>query len=390
MGSEFRVFLLTSALLASIAPAQNTTVPALLAGVEGGGGTNIPFGSNLACRYQVIYDVEELPWTGPRVMTGISIRPDFTPPGTAVPAKQYLDISVLMSTSPRRAADASATFADNYGTDAMWVLDHHIVQLPAQPAVTAGPRPANIDFVFTQPWIYGLTPAIGATPAPSSLLVEIWIHAQPSGSYRIDNLSSCVAPTGTFAPPGPACAVPGKPPLELTADSSMLAGSPYSWHLANTDPNTVFFLMVGATNTGGLFGVPTLPLPYPLFDPANPSLPSPGLPIFNHPAPDCFLSIDPMFWFAGVCDANGLGNVTLPLPSGRAEVGQTYFAQALVVAPSANPLRIITSVGRQTTICGPLGVARVYSFYDASTVPPQPLPLVGSVQQGVGPIIEVH
>ena len=36
--------------------AQSLTVPSSLAGVEGGSATNVPFGSNLACRYQCIYD----------------------------------------------------------------------------------------------------------------------------------------------------------------------------------------------------------------------------------------------------------------------------------------------------------------------------------------------
>lgn len=370
--------------------AQNITVPAVMNGVEGGGGTNIPFGSNLACRYQVLYDAQELPWSGPRVITGISLRPDFVAPNTPIAGKQYLDVSVLLSTSPRTANDVSSTFANNYGNDATWVVNHQLLQLPASPGAAAGPLPATIDFPFTQPFAYGMTPAIGTSPPPSSLLVEIWIHAQPSGIYRIDNLGGCVAPIATFVPPGAQCHVPGKPSIDLKSDTTMLAGSAYGWRIENADPNAPFTLAIGATNTGGLFGSPLAPLPVPLFDPTNPTLPSPTFAFLGYPAPDCWLSIDPALWFSGTCDANGVGTVITQLPSGRDVVGSNWYAQAVVFAPAANPLRIVTSIGRRATVCGPLGVARVFAFYDASTVPPQPLPLVGSMQYGVGPVLEIH
>lgn len=390
MGSETSRLLAVVLSCAAGALAQNPTVPATMVGVEGGGGTNIPFGSNLACRYQILYEQEELPWVGPRVITGISLRADNSPPGGTIAAKQYLDISVLVSTSPKTSATVSSTFADNYGVDATWVVNHQLTQLPAQGVVSAGPRPANIDFMFTTPWAYGLTPAIGTSPPPSSLLIEIWIHSQPPGTYRIDNLSSCVAPNWTFGNQGPACAVAGKPPIELTADVTMLAGSSYSWHVANADPNALFLLWLSPTATGGLFGAPSLALPFALFDPANPSQPPPALPVLGQSAPDCWINVDPLFWLAGVCDATGHGTTSLVLAAGRDVVGTTYHAQAIVAAPTVNPLLLITSQGRATTVCGPLGVARVYSFYNTTATPPQTLPTTGSVQLGVGPVLEVH
>jgi hypothetical protein len=79
-------------------------VPALLNGVEGGGGTSIPFGSNArACRIQCIYDAAELPWQGPRVLTAIKLHAaDNNTPNTAMAAKGWLQISVLVSTTDRR------------------------------------------------------------------------------------------------------------------------------------------------------------------------------------------------------------------------------------------------------------------------------------------------
>jgi hypothetical protein len=376
-------------ILATVVSAQNVTVPAVLAGVEGGGGTNIPFGSSQACRYQCIYDAEELPWTGPRVITGLLLRADNNTPNTPMAAKGWLDVSVLVSTTDRTAATASNVFAENRGSDATWVITNQLVQLPAQPAWPAGPRPANVPFVFAVPWAYGLTPATPTLPAPRNLLVEFHVHAQPSGPYRVDNMSSCTAPQATFGSLGPACAVPGNAPIALTADQSMLAGSTYTWHVANAPPTMPFLVALNATNTGGLFGNPAWPLPYPMFDPANPSLPSPALAVLQWPAPDCWLNVDPLVALGGITGAAGLGSATGQIPAGRPLVGQTFYAQAIVLAPTANPLRIVTSLGLASTVCGPLGVARVHAFYDGAATPPVSPPATGTVQVGVGLVFDV-
>jgi hypothetical protein len=377
-------------ILATVAAAQNVTVPAALAGVEGGGGTNIPFGSSQACRYQCIYDAQELPWTGPRVITGLLLRADNNTPNTPMPAKGFLDVSVLMSTTDRTAATASATFADNRGSDATWVLQHQLLQLPAQPAWPAGPRPANVPLVFQVPWAYGLTPATPTLPAPRNLLVEIHIHAQPAGSYRVDNMGTCTAPQATFGTIGPSCAVPGNAPIALTADAAMLAGSSFAWHVANAPASMPFLVALAATNGGGLFGNPAWPLPYPMFDPANPALPSPALAGLLWPAPDCWLNVDPVAALGAVTDTAGLGTASGTLPAGRHLVGQTLYAQAIVLAPTANPLRIVTSLGLASTICGPLGVARVHAFYDGAATPPPTPPATGVVQVGVGLVFDVQ
>jgi hypothetical protein len=71
-------------------------------------------------------------------------------------------------------------------------------------------------------------------------------------------------------------------------------------------------------------------------------------------------------------------------------VGQTLYAQAIVLAPTANPLRIVTSLGLASTICGPLGVARVHAFYDGAATPPPTPPATGVVQVGVGLVFDVQ
>lgn len=390
MRSELlRVSTVLAAAAASLC-GQTAVVPGVMAGVEGGGGTSIPFGSNLPCRYQVIYDAEELPWTGPRIVTGISLRPDqnTTPAGSA--AKGFLVVSVLMSTTARDSVSMSSTFEDNYGTDATWVMVQQPVQLPAQPASTTGPLPANIHFGFSVPWAYAMTP-VGTDQPARNLLVEIWIHSQPSGAYRIDNLTGCTAPTASFGNLDPAlCAPAGGVAVELGADTTMLAGSSFSWRVTHAPPSTPFLVGLNLTLNDGLLGQTMWPLPYPMFDLTNPALPSPALTVLGWPAPGCWLNVNPLVWLPGIADAAGVGSAVGLIPPGRSSVGVTYYAQVLAFSATANPLHMITSLGRQSTVCGPLGVTRCFAYYNPQATPPQPVPTDGSVQYGVGPVIELQ
>lgn len=383
----------TSLLMAALSPlaallAQNTTVPATLQGVEGGSGTNIPFGSSDACRYQVLYDGEELPWQGPRVINGISLRADNAVPGTtSSPAKGFVFVTVAMSTTEVKAENASSEFRANWGADRMNVLIGAAVMLPAQPPMP-GVRPANIDLMFTTPWVYGLTPARNnQNPPPSSLLVEILITSQPPGSYRIDNHGNCSSQVTPFGQVGPACAPMGGQNLVLTPDATMVAGASFTWTVTNAPANAPFWLFLHTTHQGGLFGQPTLPLPYPLFDPQNPSLPAPGIAnLTRHSAPDCWLNLDLVASVMGLCDSNGRGAIVASLPAGRRFVGQSLHAQAIAYSQTANPLQLVTSLGQQTTVCGPLGVTRIYAFYQSGNAVPES----GTRQLGQGMIFEVR
>lgn len=394
MRTELLRLLWCAATAAAVLPSQNTTVPASMAGIEGGSSSNVPFGSNLACRYQCLFDAAELPWTGPRAITGISLRADNGTPtaaGAAIAQKQFLDVTVLLSTTYQSAATASGTFDENYGEDVTEVLTLARISLPAQPVVPVVPRAADIDLMFPTPWFFGLTPARGSQPAPANLLVEILVTAQPSGAYRLDNFGGCSAAAQDFGNQGPACTVPGAAGLPtLTTDASMLAGSNFSWTLTNAPPNALFLVSINLVPFGNLGGSPLLPLPFPLFDPNNPSLPNPLLPQLRWPAPDCWLNVNPAAGLTSTCDATGRGVLTTPLPPGRQYVGTTLYGQALVLAQTANPLQLVTTLGRQSTICGPLGVARVYQFYNGTGTPTPAPPTTGAVQFGSGLLLEVH
>lgn len=395
MRSELLRLVCVLSTLVCAATSQNVTVPAVMNTVEGGSGSSVPFGSNLSCRYQVIYDAAELPWSGPRLINGISLRADNGSPllaaGTATAAKGFIDYALLVSTTHVNSATASGTFEDNWGEDATWVIQNGRIQLPAQPVVPIGPRAANIDLMFTTPWFFGLTPARMGVPAPTNLLIELRVFAQPSGPYRLDNLGSCVAMAAPFGQRGPACVVPNAPGVPtLTGSTSMQAGANFVWTVENGAPNAPFLLAVNLSNQGGLYGQAAFPLPYPMFDPANPSLPSLALQSLRWSAPDCWLNIDPIVTLFGVSNSVGTGTVSSLLPAGRQFVGTTFYGQAIISSQTANALQVVTTQGYESTICGPLGVSRIYAFYNPNANPPQPLPPAGQVQYGQGFVLEVR
>lgn len=385
MASASRAIVCTLGSLLPLA-AQNDTVPAASNGLEGGSATSIPFGTSQPVRVQYVYDAEELPWTGPRVITRVSMRADNTDPGvTTFAQKGYVFVSLLLSTTIVRAGDSSVVYADNLGQDAMVVLDNVPMMLPAQPATT-GARVANIDFVLPQPWVHGMTPVRPNVPAPTNLVVELRIHSQPTGVYRVDNIGSCTSPPTQFGSLGPSCASNGLQ-LDLQPGASLLAGSAFTWAVRNVVPNGPTMLFVATQQPQFLFGVNTLPMPVPLFDAANPLQPNAALaqvaPGLRYGAPDCWLNVQPDFSMFALADATGMAAMSVSLPPDRGLVGASLYAQAVGYSQTANPMQLVTSHGKQSTFCGPLGVARIYNF--GSVTAPS-----GQRSLGQGAIFEFH
>lgn len=390
MASMLANSLVVGALALGLA-AQNDTVPSLLNGVEGGTGTAIPFGISGAARVQYIYDAEDLPWSGPRLITRVSLRADNPDGATSFPQKGFLFVSMLLSTTSARAENASTRFEDNYGRDAMVVIDNMPLMLPAQPLwpPSSGPRPANIDFVLTTPWFFGLTPIRDSNGVmPSNLLVEIRVHSQPTGTYRIDNLGNCsMPPVPMGTPPGPLCHSVGLGALALTAGSSMVAGSSFGWTVTNCEPSAPVVLFLGVAPQAFLGGNPALPLPVPLWDAANPTQLPPALgallPLLRFSAPDCFLEVSPNAMMFGAANASGVCTINVALSPSRSLVGLDVHAQAIAYAQTANPLQVVTSGGLRSTVCGPLGAARIYALGNDAAV-------TGQWASGQGAVIELH
>lgn len=343
--------------LGAALPAQQfPLVPRSMVNVEGGSASSIPFGTNQPVRFQCLYDQEELPWTGPRVINGIAVRADNTDPGTTTfAAKQYIVMHMVMSTTNVKAEASSSTFLDNWGDDRATVIQNGRIVLPAQPPVP-GVRAPNIVLAFDQPWVYGASPVRTTWPPPGGLLLEMQIQLQPAGTYRVDNLGNCSGTPTPFGNLGPACLTSRSVPLTVVPDTSMVAGSTYSWTVSGMPANGVFSLALDLSDQGAWFG---LPLPVRLFDPANPFGPVPGTP-FPYGAPDCWVNVNTGYSAVGGADQAGVGRITVNLPPGRRYVGMSLYAQAVAFDLSANPLLLVTSLGQRSTVCGPLGVMRLY------------------------------
>jgi len=387
-----RLLVLVSVLqLAAGGTAQNITVPARLQGLEGTGSQSLPFGITQtganAVRYMCLYDAEELPWTGPRVISAIALRADNDVPNTtSFPQINYVSYILTLSTSTVRVANVSANFDANHGIDRTVVVQNGSLVLPAQPA-QAGVRPANIVLPFDAPWVYGMNP-LRTAPAPTTLVIDLQIWSQPGpgsgNAYRLDNFASCSSqPTLFGSPPGNCTANRNGGgagnAVTISGGSTMLAGGTYVYTLAGMPPSTTFSLVLDLSNQGTFLGQP---LPYPLFDPANPQQPLPGSP-FPFAAPDCWVNVAPVHAVPGTSSASGTGNTTVAVPLGHQFVGVSMFAQAVVLDPTANQMRLVTTQGLRSTVCGPLGVARVHFLGNH-------LATSGSAVIGQGAVFEVQ
>jgi hypothetical protein len=393
MASRFRTgwqVYVAAVALAHVALAQGgAVVPSAQAGVEGGSGTSIPFGFSQPARFMCIYDAEELPFSGPRAINVVSFRADNDNPGTTTfPAKGFVVVTLKLSTSTVKAESASSVFDDNHGADLTTVLYQVPVMLPAQPVQASGSRAANIDFVLPTPWFYGLTQVRPNEPPPDSLVVELQIHSQPAGSYRLDALGNCSSNITQFGNIGPSCfhvdtsANPSAQPLTVVPGPSLQAGVGYSWDVNHGEPNSAVLLMFDVMGQTTFLGQP---LPLALFDPADPTLPNPNLTgvVLNYPAADCYINVPAVTTLLGVGDANGNTRFTVNMPAGRRFVGMSFRAQAIGYSQTANPMQLIASAGQEATVCGPLGVARIYQFGSATIAS-------GQLSRGQGAVIELR
>lgn len=369
--------LAAATLLALPALAQTPLiVPEALLGIEGGSSSVIPFGLRDPVRYQCVYDADQLPFSGARLISEIRFRADWNG-GNPIPAKQFLRMDVTVSTSTRLAADASPNFAENHGVDRQMVARNVQIVLPAQAAQPAGgPRAADVSIPFDNPYMWGLSPIRGAT-VPTSLVIELQIRSQPPGTYRLDSPFTCDSQVQVFpAQPAP-CLTSAGNEIQIASSDDIRAGGTVMWTVTDMIADAPFAVLLWIDTTGDWIDFdPVTGAPLPQIVP----LPAPLHPF----APGCTLRIRPdQVQLAGTADSNGLGRASLLLPADRSLVGQTFFAQAIARDIAANAFGHTVSRGVRSTVCGPLGCARIYAIGDANAV-------TGSVTFGAASILEVR
>ncbi len=373
------VFLL---LTASLLSQKTQLVPKSMIGIEGGSKTSIPFGWSSPNRYMAIYEADELPWTGPKLISGLRFRADWNG-GVATPAKQYLSLELWMSTSTVDTSSVSKTFGENHGNDRTMVFDRVPVSLPAQaqmPSTATAPRPCDVAFPLSTPWYYGLTPSVTADQNPRTLVLEIRTYQTVKGAYFMDNPTGCSIPTSNFGKQDPLCLTSLKSPLTIASSSSIMAGSHIEYRITGLEPAYPALVLVGLSSTGTMFGKP---VPVALDTIAALANPNPGNPIT---APDCFVNVEPVLSIPVTIRSSTppiLGTARLTLPGNRALVGQSFFAQAISNDLAANNFQFTTSLGLKTTVCGPAGVTRIIELNSATAV-------TGSTNTGSALIFEVY
>lgn len=325
-------------------------VPKTMAGVEGIGGSVQPFGFGTPMRYMCVYNAEELPFSGPVIMNGLWLRADHStiPPDDAFASKQFVTISVLISTSIARAETPLQKFGDYHGPDLTVALAGANIALPPQPSTVGSggvppPRPCNVPLVFRNPTFFDVSPVrLPYGQYPKSLVVEFLISSQPTGSYNLDSPLICSSRVRWFGKQGPRCVTSAhRQPLDISCDDSLKAGGTVTFTVNEVPPNNPFAVILGTSSTGTWKGF---------------QLPVDLTPFGGY---DCYVNVDWVATSLAQADPQGVGRANFSIPAGRNVVGLELLAQGIAYDISANPLLATTSLGIGTTVCGPLGVARI-------------------------------
>lgn len=309
-----------------------TILPAA-ASTSFGSGNTIPLGWS-PNRYQQVLLGSELP--NAFTMAALSLRQPHLGP---VAHNFTIDVEIKIGYTTRWSTGLSPTFANNWDVASPTiVLPRTLVDLPDQP--TASPTSPQ-QFLVTIPW----TSTFDWVPqAGRNLLIEITVFTNSIGGgiygYPIDNTSGTwslygTPETATIANGGPVRGfglVMGFEALTNTAvprlfsDDTPQIGNTFRVRVDQATPSTVAVLALGWSNTSWN----GTPLPW--------SLGALG-------APGCAVLAEPALTNLLVIGAAGTGNVQYTLPNQLQALGSSFYNQALVFDPVANPLGLVVSNG---------------------------------------------
>ncbi|HEX6810537.1 MAG TPA: hypothetical protein VF384_02835 [Planctomycetota bacterium] len=294
-----------------------------------GSGNAIPLGWT-PNRYQQVFSGSELP--NAFTMAGLSLRQPHTGP---VAHNFTVDVEITVGYTTRWGAGLSATFASNWDAGApVTVLPRALVDLPDQPT----PPPGQLDVLVTIPW----TQPFAWVPQPGrNLLVEITVFGNSYGSgiygYPIDNLGGTYSLYGT-----PASATVANSGLRgfglvmgfdaqthtavprLFSDDTPQIGNTFRVRVDQAAPSTVALLLFGFSSTWWS-GIP-LPLSLAPFG-----------------APGCSLLVENAISSVVLTDGAGAANLQYWLPYDIYALGTSFYNQAFVWDPAANPFGLVAS-----------------------------------------------
>ncbi|MFQ5506001.1 MAG: hypothetical protein ACE5F1_14570 [Planctomycetota bacterium] len=353
---RYHHYLIALAALSSSLPSQNKAVyyPGSFEKREGLSSSSFPFGFKGAVRLQAIYQPRVpgfVPWT----INQIGLRADWSSKQgmDRYGAKAFITLGIFLDQLSLPYDGLSARFADNQSASRTHALSVKLA-LPAQPPLSAGPRPFNIVLKLAKPFL--------VKPGDGNLLIDFLITDQPAGAYRLDSPFACSSLAADFGRIGPRCTSKSKF-LALTNSPSVKAGGAVTWSLSGAPAGAPCVFALGSDPGGRFLG---LQLPWSLGP-------------FG--APDCYVNIDFIVLLGKVASSTGTAAVNLPIPPEQKFVHQWLHCQALTADISANLLGLVFSKGRKVEVCGPATVARVFALGANHTT--------GIVQVGEAPIVEL-
>lgn len=334
--------------------AQAVTLPPSHAAMAGTGSTNVPFGRATATRAQFVYDSSLFGGAGAAALTFQTIDLRIDEGQTAV--GKAVELELRASSLPRSVTAVQSQFAANRGVDETVVMARQIVQLAAAGGSATAPNPFDVSLTLDQPFTFD--------PSNSGALVlEFIVSGQAPGAFPLDTTFVCDSPTRNFGPP--ACGPAGRAVLGADSVTTQVTwGGSVTLRIFDADPSTLAIFALGFQESGPWSGL-TLPVDLAVIG-----------------APGCALTIAPVFSIAIAADVFGDAFFTFFLPSQLEIVGQEIKYQGIAVAPSANPLGVVTSRGFATEVCGWEATARVFSGGTSATS--------GLREIGVAPVVRLR
>jgi hypothetical protein len=322
--------------------------------VEGSRNNVVPFG-NTPHRYQQVLPGADLPVPAVDIR-GVAARPEDGAAATGM----TVEVEVLLSVTPKDFQTMSANFDDNYGSAPVVVFAKKHLELPSFSAAP-GPRTFDVMIHLDRPFRFAA--------AAGNLLLEVRVHGNANANrafnYPMDAVWNGREPvpartTRVYSANGP-------------EDRSGTVGSGYGlvWMLMTSAPATAYRFGSGCTASSGVpvisaSGAPRLgsnlrihltsaPANAPAvlwLGPTRDSFRGVRLPIDLTPigAGGCTLLVGGVDFQAVRTDGSGGASTPIVIPADPRLADGRFFAQWLVIEPSANPAGLVASAGLEAAM----------------------------------------
>ena len=336
--------------------------PRVFTRVDGNGASQEPIASTAVLyRYMQIHDDLQ---GQPRAIGGVAFRLNGCEDTAAISIQANL---VLSEAAPGiSSSNLSTTFAGNHGSGAVTVASGVWFNLPAVPV--CDPASGVLPRPFTHQMLFPAFAYAGTRPLVWEMQILSRVNAGNRGSFdRCSSADSNPSPLlVTYL--DPSCRIStGASLVRLILDPTpRWTGQPPQLALTlggrNLDPN-----QPAVTFMGGTRPVPSLLIPGSATAPSGP----------------CYVATNSDLTFAGTAAASGTFSLSTTFNLAPTMNGATIFFQTFGVAPSANPLGIVSSDASYMQLRAPYGLVPVSLVTARGS-----LNATGTIQRNVGLVVQ--